>query len=112
MPHLSYSEPGGHHQPKNQSLFEAANGVTAATNGVTAATNGITAAASGVTAAAVMSIQYWKKLDLPIPNATSWLHLRLEDPTFLLRLLKKALMALPVLYLSTWTSHDIYEIEL
>ena len=43
-----------------------------AANGVTAATNGITAAASGVTAAAVMSIQYWKKLPLPIQNATSW----------------------------------------
>ena len=56
--------------------FEAANGVTAAANGVTAATNGITAAASGVTAAAVMSIQYWKKLDLPIPNATSWLQVQ------------------------------------
>ena len=52
--------------------FEAANGVTAATNGVTAATNSITAAASGVTAAAVMSIQYWKNLTLPIQNATSW----------------------------------------
>ena len=54
---------------KKQSPFEAANGVTAAANGVTAATNGITAAA-------VMSIQYWKKLDLPIPNATSWLQVQ------------------------------------
>ena len=31
--------PGGHHQPKKQSLFEAANGVTEAANGVTAATS-------------------------------------------------------------------------
>ena len=52
--------------------FEAANGVTAAANGVTAAANGVTAATYGVTAAAVMSIQYWKKLPLPIQNATSW----------------------------------------
>ena len=52
--------------------FEAANGVTAAANGVTAATNCVTAGASGVTAAAVMSIQYWKNLRLPIQNAPSW----------------------------------------
>ena len=48
--------------------FEAANGVTASANGVTAATNGVTAAASGVTVSAVMSIQYWKNLRLPIQN--------------------------------------------
>ena len=47
-------------------------------------------------------IQYWKKLTLPIQNAPSWEHWELEEATFLLRLLKKALMALPVLYLSTW----------
>ena len=61
-------------------------------------------------------IHYWKKLRRSIQNATSWLHsatswlhsatswlhFELEEATFLLRLLKKALMALPVLYLSTW----------
>ena len=54
-------------------------------------------------------IHYWKKLRRSIQNATSWLHsatswlhFELNDATFLLRLLKKALMALPVLYLSTW----------
>ena len=75
--------------------FEAANGVTAAANGVTAATNGITAAASGVTAAAVMSIQYWK--NLPLPE-----HWELEEASVFTKATKKALMALPVLYLSTW----------
>ena len=34
-----WSLAGGHHQPKKQWPFEAANGVTAATNGVTAATS-------------------------------------------------------------------------
>ena len=86
----SRAQPGGHHQPKKQLLFEAANGVTAATNGVTAATNGINAAASGVTAAAVMSIQYWKNLRLPIQNAPSWEHWELEEASVFTKATKKS----------------------
>ena len=94
-PEPTYNPPSGKKTVAGSIQFEATNGVTAAT--------------SGITAAAVMSISMSKKLRLPIQNATSWLHsatswlhLELEEATFLLRLLKKALMALPVLYLSTW----------
>ena len=71
--HLDGEDLRGKHQgPPSAKKTVAGTDQFEAANGVTAATNGITAAASGVTAAAVMSIQYWKKLPLPIQNATSW----------------------------------------
>ena len=98
----------GHHQPKKQSPFEAANGVTAATNGVTAATSKMCGFKNLTLKFSLLhSIleKVWSsnsKCSQLGALAPSWEHLKLEDQTFLLRLLKKALMALPVLYLSTW----------